>query len=521
MNNLPLRYQSRLSSEEYYCLPISWISDIEQTSMLDVIDMIFYHVVSTSFSVTNHADALTEQETDPRIGRVYFADRRDDESGWQKPVQTTDGMLIPALFDQKTYRAQITALESAGKLIPYPNEICNDNDSVPSSTEKDKDNLANDKKQKKSPDRIKYSIVGWPELEPVIFRPRSYTLNRWPIWLGPRRWGARAVLLAFMHQHTERNHSSAPKQQTSSSIEASYSSLCETVYQLCASAIAADGRTIDKNDINAGFKDLLAIGLITEVAPSRSGGETLYRFDDMRLLDPPRWETANIAHALELDEVEFRIWLIVACDIMTYLRQPITQLRSVWNLLDKERKRKNDYPHLLSIIDLRRLQEYVRRQRKDKKLSAKNVIAEFRNKHLIQKRLQSAYFTFDSKKIDLAQLGDADTTMISMPQDTHHGIQATQLAIIYEPKGNLSIDESMKIATGSTFVVCQEDDSGTTTTVSLGPCRPRKGSITCAYILPANQLHKQIDFARPFEVILRCPNPDPRLRLRCTFILLK
>ena len=49
---------------------------------------------------------------------------------------------------------------------------------------------------------------------------------------------------------------------------------------------------------------------------------------------------------------------------------------------------------------------------------------------------------------------------------------------------------------------------------------PQPLSIDFGYVLRANQLHRRLDYALPFEVIFRCGRPDPRLILHCRFRLL-
>jgi hypothetical protein len=40
------------------------------------------------------------------------------------------------------------------------------------------------------------------------------------------------------------------------------------------------------------------------------------------------------------------------------------------------------------------------------------------------------------------------------------------------------------------------------------------------YVVRANDLHTRLDYARPFEVIVKCDRAEPRIHLQCVFRVL-
>jgi len=520
MNNPHPRYLSPFTFDHYYYLPLSWLSEIDATSTLDVADMLWFYLEDGQSAATDSDWALEQQRGDPRVGRIVFYKDPDQvlprKSNWSMPLQESGGgEFLPILFDRKTYGTQIRKLTSMGKIEQYKSAAATE---------------------------IEFSVTDWPAVGPVIYRPIGYLKNRWPAWFGARNWGARSALLAFMYLLTKQYQAQKPVDKETLTVTVSHNEIVQTALALCPAAIPATNNLLSKKDVQRGLKELVALGLITETSASH------YCFSTDVLQVPHRWRPVHLARVLDLDEESLIEWLTLAANLMQALQQPITVAEKSWTVLKKERQRKSNSPHLLYGNDLALFEKHVvlrctaalkaksgqakgsqaddepdkqAKQKNPQSIPVDQLLQDFKREAFGKGRYQSEYFQFKSSQISVAKNEASGGTQIKMPSDTYRGIQATQLVIRYECTKNLSTDEALPVAQGAYFIVTQQNEHGDMTTISIGPAKPKERDIRFAYILPANHLHKdRIDYARPFEVMLRCPNPDPRLHLHCAFVLL-
>jgi hypothetical protein len=358
---------------------------------------------------------------------------------------------------------------------------------------------------------IKYTVADWPP-QRWIYRPHTYLVNRWPVWLGNSDLISRLILLALLAEFgrlLQEQPAATPSQ-----VVLSWQQLRAFVTQhLGETNPFADSQRLTAK-VRKGLQELLALQAITELEPGSSRyALTLAVFDQ-----PPQWSIPALAQRLAVDVVQERPALELLRTLMMYCWEPVTSLRTVWAALQALRQA----AAMLDESDWLDLQKFVRTQRqRTPPLRHSQVLADFlQERQSTGPRLVSAPFVITPQELTLVKT-TSDGAPLSMPAPSPYGLAATQLWVRCERSGGLTVQEAQAILAESHWLIWQAREIDPPLVIVLPSTPPRALSVDFGYVLPLNQLHRQLDYGRPFELILRALRPEPRLKLHCRFRLLR
>jgi len=458
--------------DRFYFFPYAWLADVKDAGDLDTRDLLLAHTYD---------------------GEVVFP----TEQGERVWHQTDERQRLRSLFTRQTYagyKKRLLAGVLPAQLRPYP---------LPPRPKGRSERLHRTMHQD-----MKYEVVDWSAFTTGFYRPRTYLTQRWPVWLGNSDLGSRAVLCAFMARLTAFVHQT---QKLPTQITCSWQAIRKFVATHFADPAALDTEHPVCAKLGKGVQELARLGLIEEEA-----GPTLqYTLHLERLAGPPVWSRSAVARACELDEPRDAAWLPLLADLMTICCEPVTRLATVWEAL----RRLRTSPYIMDALDVNALHRYIRQQRKQGPLLRHEQVLEGFKRwcEAHQRRLCGAEFVLSTTQTALIRETIAGKPIL-MPVQSVRGVDATQLWIQCERHDGLTVAEAQAVLRQTHLVVWQVGE--TLVVVPLCCLPPKPLSIDYGYIVRANALHRQLDYSRPFEVMVKCDAPDKRLTLRCCFRVL-
>lgn len=461
-------YAPPFGAEHFYLVPLAWLQGVAEAGDLDVRDLLLSNVVA---------------------GQVIFADSHDEQA-WHQ-----DEAAVRPFFTRRTYERYRKALLARGllrKYQPSPPPV-----GVSKAIWRDLQR------------GIKYLVGDWPSA-PWLYRPRGYLTQRWPVWLGNTDVASRWVLLALCAE-LGRLASSGPPLPTAMSIS------WRQLYTFVETLANATGATVSPAMVNTqlrkGIQELLILGAMTTVTDDSSR----YTMTLTTFAQPPQWSLPAIAQRCKMDPAQDALLLPLVRDLMQIGWEPVTRLPRVWNAVQDVRRS----AALLDESDLLDLQKFLRIQRTGPPLRHDHLLQAFcRHQQRAGTRLVGDRFLLMAQEIMVAA-ATIDGAPLLMPAATAHGVDATQLWLRCLRAEGLSVAAAQEILAQTQLIISQEQADGLPLLIPL-PCHPPQPlSIDFGFVLRANQLHGRLDYSRPFEVILRCRRPDPRLQLDCRFRLLR
>jgi hypothetical protein len=475
----PQSYAPPFLEDRFYLIPLPWLHAVVEAGALDARALLLAQVVDGA----DHRP-------------VVIFDEMSTEQVWYAEVETAR-----PFFTRRTYERHRKRLVAQGLLRKYR----------PASPPAGVTKVAWQDLQQ----GIKYTVASWPG-DAWIYCPRPYLTNRWPIWLGNSDVASRLIVLALLAEAGRL--AGAGGTPLSTQVTLSWRQLCAFVEQRLGDA---PGRPLSAQMISAqiagklrkGIQELMVLSAVDEMV----GSPLRYALSLPVFDQPPQWSIPAMAQACQADSRADGLCLELVRDLMNHCWEPVTRLKRVWNAVQAGRRSAT----LLDETDLLDLQKFLRTQRHQGPPPRHDHVLQafLRQRQPTSERLVGDLFLLTAQAIMVAQF-TANGNPIVMPVATVHGLAATQLWIRCECTGGLTVAEAQEILVLTRLLIWQERADAGPVTIPLLCHKPRTLSIDFGYVLRANQLHGQLDYAQPFEVILRCHRPDPRLKLHCRFRLL-
>jgi len=457
--------RSSFAEDDFYRFPFNWLVDVTDAGDLDARDLLLAHMYE---------------------GQVIFAEEQGEQIWFRNDERTHRR----GLFTRQTFSKHKNALLHRRFLRKYQRPL-----------RPPKTNAVAHRDLHQS---IKYELAEWPLPTAWLYRPRGYLQNRWPVWLGHSDLGSRAVLVALL---AALSPGSNPTQVTRR-----WQEILTFIASHFTHSASTGAKPLSLAKLRKGVQELQALGVVTEEtsAPLR------YTLHLVRFADAPIWSRPMLAEACQLDGGREEQWLTLLGDLMTHCCEPVTRLQTVWHTLRHYRTS----PYLIDQTDLDDLRTYMQQQREQGiLLHHDQVLAGFVQMCALQQpRLCSSLFELPVATTALARQTVA-ATPIQMPTSNAHAVAATQLWIQCVRTGGLTAAEAQQVLGHTRLIIWQENTGQAPVAVPLICRAPTPLHIDYGYSVPANDLHKQINYDQPVEVWLRCDQPDARLRLHCRFRL--
>lgn len=462
-------FPSPFKQETFYPIPLAWLTDVQGPSGLDVYEALLYH--------TDDGDVIFDQQ---RPESWLYRD--DEEAG------------LRAFFSRQTYSTYKTGLIRSGRMQAFQRPAF-----VRTRTQR---------AQRELVAGIKYQWTRWPPPGPILYRLRPYLERHWPAWLGNADLGSRMALLAFF---APPEHGPTP---TNAPLQTNPRRTWTAIHDFVRRQFFHLGDpSFLRQKLRKGLNELELLGIVYADGPQASS----YVLDLAVLRSRPVWPQAPLAQACRLDPQQDALQLALIRETMLTCAEPVTRLGSLWNAINQDYR-----PYLLDEVDWLALRKHVRSQRPSTLISHKRLLQEHMKRlQRSGKRILGEAFRLTAQGLDGAS-HTLSGNPIRMPMASAHFIAATQLFVRCEfAEGEMTTEEIIQTLRHMTLIVWQENEGGEPTISPLNSPAPKPLGVELGYIIPANQLHTHLDYRRPFEVLLKCSQPDPRLHLRCQFRLIE
>lgn len=462
--------RSSFAEDDFYRFPFNWLVDITDAGDLDARDLLLAHMDE---------------------GKVIFA-ADQGEQVWFRNDERTHRR---GLFTRQTFSKHKNALLNRRFLRKYQRPL-----------RPPKTNVVAHRDLHQS---IKYELAEWPLATAWFYRPRGYLQNRWPVWLGHSDLGSRAVLAALL--------SALMPGSSQTQVTLRWQAILAFVashftHSSSTGAKPVTMKSLPLAKLRKGIQALQILGLVEEEV----GTPLRYTLHLARFAGPPAWSLPRLTEVCQVDMEREGDWLALLADLMTHCCEPVTRLQTVWHTLRHYRAS----PYLIDPTDLNELRAYMQQQREQGiLLHHDQVLAGFVQMCALQQpRLCSSLFELPVATTALARQ-TAAATPIQILAPSAHAVAATQLWIQCVRTGGLTVAEAQRVLDHTRLIVWQENTGQVPVAVPLICRAPTPLSIDYGYSVPANDLHKQLNYDQPVEVWLKCDQPDARLRLQCRFRL--
>ena len=185
--------------------------------------------------------------------------------------------------------------------------------------------------------------------------------------------------------------------------------------------------------------------------------------------------------------------------------RPVTDAPAIWDQICRYRD------VLASDDDYDALHAHIRQQTQRTLLGIEHILQDFAQRQRAARALpwvEGQDFTLTVRNGDAAH-------GLTMPQRSHRGLDAIQLAIAYERK-HVSIEETQDVAQRIRLFLQQGNSQ-----ILLADGLPwARSAVRGGDSIRCNWLAKSpLQFDRPFSVLLLCERPPVGLNLRCRFRL--
>lgn len=429
--------------DSYYLVIKSWLSKVEQPLELDVVELV------------NCAQA---EDTD-----VVIFDGLYDLARWVRSNQDGQPNLVSHVTFQAYFR-QMAADENSEEDLPL---------------------------RRRPGARDTYEVKNWPEVAAagVIYKPRSYLHNRWPLRLGRGNRAGRAALLALFDVMTEDTPERAA-QPVARGI---------TLRQIRSRVRSILPCFHDEKHIGTSLRQLEQLGLIAELDHVRHN--TTYQlnvaaFDRLPDIDPIR-----VAGACGLDPAADAAWGDLVCAFLQAHLQPVEEAAEVWRQIRK-------YGHLMETAEDARCVTEMVRQRQGKRSTG---IARVLRDYQMQRGVGESWLLSQAFQLALTPGGAVKIDDIWMPAlggaDVH--LQATQLLLSVQcgPKvTDTETDDALQRA--KLFILQGINMLPLTDNLRISPAmRAAQTVVDC------NHLHRQLDYSQSFSILLLDARTDADVRI--------
>ncbi|MBK8799141.1 MAG: hypothetical protein IPM07_23815 [Anaerolineales bacterium] len=456
---------SPFEQSEPYPIPMAWLAHIRNPTALDVLEVLLLHSYD---------------------GDVIFGNLNEER--W--PQQDDHTRRLRALFGRQHYSKSKTDLIDSGLLRPFSRE-----DQRLGKTQQARRELAQG---------FKYRWTRWQRTANALHRPRPYLRERWPAWLGDRDLGSRLVLLALLTpmlcgRLCDRVTPPAVIRRGRCEIY----QFAETHFEHLHDLAYRQGK------VNKGLRELSMLGLVEQ-----EGNDCVLRLADLE--QRPTWPAALVARACQMEKPSDAPLVELLRDLMDACCEPVTTLRPA-----AEDLRSASKSHFFGEQERRALRKRVRLSTRPGRLPhVREAIYSYKadlGRHA--GRQLSGEFVLPLQETALATV-TIDGKPLAMPVKHAHGINATQLLIQPIFKDDIPLDEVRACVAALEVLIWQRDVHGAPRVVLLPASAPGRLGVEFGYIVRANDLHPWLDYARPFEVIVKCERAEPRVHLHCVFRLL-
>lgn len=539
----PTQYVPPFLAEDFYYVLLDWLPHVKSVRQLHVLELLLWHLfddeTQREVDPAQHAHAPQAGQPDHQ-GRILI--RKERKYAFWMQVQPDS--VVPALFTQSTLPRQLI------------NTLINNQDLIRYSHGKARtlDNANQDIS-------AAYELARWPDVGPVLFRPRGLIEHRWLGWLNERNWAANVALLALFAEISEQlpQNSAARsrgRELLNSPVRVAFNTIQQRAFQLLAHfggggpgpvfpAVQwlADARA-RRHQLRQGLADLAVLGAIYPASDSPRPDAYLVNLHEFR--EPPSFPDRALHARCQFASQELyqpELTKLVRT-ILRYWHCPLDQIETVRNRLLHECRRREvrQSRHELLALNrflLQRAQDFARRKVKTGKPWQTGYgaeIAEFQRQQYAKPYLYSAPFRLCAAPVDLAvdwavtgQPDAKNPRLLRMGVDTWHQVIATHLLILFEPAAGMSHRQARDAARRIWLRFGQFDDAGQLHEFSCSLVhqiagQPEGSELPSVWIpigdsLPVDLsvLHKHLDPARPFWMTLMCSRPDSRLALHCEF----
>lgn len=437
--------------EHYYHVLVAWLDDVEQPLDLDVRELVCCAQVEHSGIVA------LDGEYDPGL--------------WVRSPE--DG--LPNLVSHVTFQHYFAQL-----LRPAGSE--------PGDTPLP---LRRARLARRNGERDLYDVMDWESVgsQAVVYKPRAYLSQRWPLRLGRANGAGRAALLALFAAITDATPERAPEPVIAPI----------TLRQIRARAQQLLPRLKHTRAVGGSLRQLESLGLISEVDKARNN--TTYRLNLAAFEGPPEIDPRAVAAACGLHPEEDAAWVQLVCAFLESQARPVAQASEVWRQLR----------HYQRVVETAEDAVQVVRLIEDRKGKQSTGMARVMRDYQEHKQQAQAWLESHPFVLRLNAGGVAKSDETQMPavygKDVH--LQATQLLLEITCGRGVTRHEAAALLQGSQLLIWQ----GSSMIPITGDLRIDEDGVAHGRVLDCNHLHRQVDYAAPFAVMLIGPKTGADVQL--------
>jgi hypothetical protein len=454
-----------LSNKTPYPIPVNWLAHVDSPATLDTLEVLLMHSYDGEV-IFDEAEENWHQEDDPvRQLRKLFA----RQTFWKcRRLLLNEGLLHPSplqrlyLGKSKQVRRQLTQ-------------------------------------------GLAYTWREWSLAAAAIHRPRPYLAWRWPAWLGGVDLGSRMALLALLGPAMSGrlcDLMTAPEEVRRSRseiqrfVDSHFAHLGDALY-LCSKT--------DK-----GLAELVVLGIV------QAEPEDVFVLRLADLEQRPYWPAPIVARTCRLEKAADAPLVALVRDAMDACCEPAPSIRQVANHI-----RHMYRSHLFEEEERQALRKHFRvSSRPGRLIHFAEALKEYKRAMDVHaQRKLGGEFRLPIQPIALA-VQTVDGKPLLMPVKSAHRVNATQLLILPVFKDDISVEEVRERLAAIEVLIWQRKADGMAEVVLLPTAAPKRLGVEFGYVVRANDLHTRIDYARPFEVIVKCDRSEPRTHLQCVFRIL-
>lgn len=454
-----------LSNKTPYPIPVQWLAYVDSPATLDTLEVLLMHSYDGEV-IFDEAEETWHQEDDPaRQLRKLFA----RQTFWKRRSMLLDkGLLHPA---QRQHL--------------YPRQ--------------------SQQVRRQLTQGLIYTWKEWSLAAAAIHRPRPYLAWRWPAWLGGVDLGSRMALLGLLAPTMAGRlceSVTAPEEVRRNRYE---------IHRFVDNHFAHLGDALYlRNKTDKGLAELAVLGIVQAEA------EDLFVLRLADLEQRPRWPASLVARSCRLEKPADAPLVALVRDAMDACCEPAPSLRHVANHV-----RQLHRSHLFTEQERQALHKRFRvASRPGRLIHFAEALKEYLSAIDVHaERKLSGEFRLPIQPIALA-VQTVDGEPLSMPAKSAHRVNATQLLILPVFQHDISVEEVRERLAAIEVLIWQRKADGTVKVVPLPTAAPKRLGVEYGYVVRANDLHTQLDYGRPFEVIVKCDRSEPRVHLQCVFRIL-
>lgn len=328
--------------------------------------------------------------------------------------------------------------------------------------------------------RDTYEIRGWPQIADsgVIYKPRSYLHNRWPLRLGRGNRAGRAALLAMFDAMSADTPERAAQPVTQPITLRQVRSRTQTILPCFQ----------EGKKVGSSLRQLEQLGVITELRHVRHN--TTYQLNLPAFDRTPDIHPERVAAACGLDLAVDEAWVELVCAFLAAQLQPIEQAATLWGQLRKHHR------VLETAEDARRVTALVRQRQGNRSTGVGRVMRDYQR----QKAADEGWLLSHPFALALNLGGGVKIDDIWMPAlsgaDVH--LRATQLLLSVQCGPEVTEFAASDALQGAKLWIMQGMNMmSVSDNLRVSPAR-----VGAQVVLDCNHLHGQLDYSQPFSILL-------------------